>query len=98
MRWATFGQTFFPGNRVHPLPTAATALVISGAWLLAIPGLHIPKLRVAGSHPVSRSSFRGDDEGFRGDPGALRLSGSLENLARYLASLAFSAKSQRIPP
>src|SRR6266508_2866491 len=42
----------------------------------------IPKLRVAGSNPVSRSTFRRDDEGFRGDPGALRLSGRRENLAR----------------
>jgi len=33
-----------------------------------------PKLRVAGSNPVSRSNFRSDDEGFQGDLEALRRS------------------------
>jgi hypothetical protein len=32
--------------------------VISRIWLDVIPPLHIPKLRVAGSNPVSRSKLR----------------------------------------
>ncbi len=67
-----------------PPPSSPPAFP-SPCELLGTPGPPadpFPKLRVAGSNPVSRSSFRGDDEGFRGDPGALRLSWRREILAR----------------